>query len=68
MGEALLAYTGIGIIWAVYCLGMGYLVSEDKETSRRLLRGFWLTPVWPVIILVIIAYGLKHLWIKAWHT
>ncbi len=66
MTEVLIVYGSFGVVWAIYCLGMGYLVSEDKVSSRMLLRGFWLTPIWPIITLVILAYGLQDLWTKAW--
>lgn len=66
MTEALIVYGVIGLLWAVYCLGMGYVVSSDKHTSRLLFRGFWLTPIWPLIMLALLPYALHDLWKRAW--
>lgn len=63
--DHLMGYALVSIVWAVYCLGVSYLVSEDKEASRTLVRGFWLTPVWPLVMLAVLLYGLRELWRKA---
>jgi len=63
--ELLAYYIAIGIVWMVYCVSMAQMVSDDERSSRMLTRGFWLTPIWPVVILGLGAYGLHYMWQKA---
>lgn len=63
--DHLVGYALVCIIWAAFCLTFSHIVAEDKTASRNLIRGFWLTPIWPLVIAFGVGYVLRFLWDKA---
>lgn len=62
METVFMIYVGVGIVWFLFFLIGIFVNADDKDFIKLPIRGAFLTPVWPLVIVFLIGLGAVKMW------